>query len=600
MDKQKTRDEVNSKDRWKIELIYKDENAFLKDFQQVQKELEKLIEQKENFTKDSKSFACFFKQDEKVSRLLEKLYTYAKCRKDEDQANSTYQELEAKMTNIYAEYEEKTAFVIPDVLKLSKDTVLKYLQQEKDLENYHHFFDVIFEKDAHILDENTEKVLSAYGPVLSSASTTASYLTNADLVFDPIYDGEKELPVDQANYAIHIRSKNRKIRKDAFLSLHEGYKKVKNTLTSTYTAVLNYDAITARLRNYKSSIAMYLQPKHIPVKLYENLIEVVHQNLPVLYDYYDLKKKMLGLEEFHLYDSYLSTVQKNDKEYSFEEAKKIVLEALSVYGREYHDKLQEAFSHNWIDKYPNKGKRSGAYSMGCYDTIPYVLLNYTNTYTDVSTLAHELGHSMHTYYANKNNSYIEANYPIFLAEIASTTNELLLGHCMYQKADSKAEKLSILNEKLDLFKASIFRQAMFAEFEYMAHCYVDDKNVATVDYLCEMYYQLNKKYFGDGVVVDEDIQYEWLRIPHFYSPFYVYQYATSLAISCYVVENIIKEKEGFQEKYIEFLSSGGRDFPLEVLKIIDIDLADTKVFESAMKEFENTLEEFKKVYNEME
>ena len=207
---------------------------------------------------------------------------------------------------------------------------------------------------------------------------------------------------------------------------------------------------------------------------------------------------------------------------------------------------------------------------------------------------------MHTYYANKNNSYIEANYPIFLAEIASTTNELLLGHYMYQKADSKAEKLSILNEKLDLFKASIFRQAMFAEFEYMAHCYVDDSNVATADYLCEMYYQLNKKYFGDGVVVDQDIQYEWLRVPHFYSPFYVYQYATSLAISCYVVENIIKEKEGFQEKYIKFLSSGGRDFPLEVLKIIDIDLTDTKVFESAMKEFKNTLEEFKKVYNEME
>jgi len=599
MEKIKKRDEISSSDQWKVELIYQDLKAFEADFLQAEKELSRLVSQKEDFTKSSKNFLEFFKQDEKVSRLLEKLYIYAQCKNDEDKAVGTYQELKAKMVNIYAEYDEITSFVVPTILKMDKKIVEDYIEKEAELKPYRHFFEVIFEKKEHILDESTEKVISAYGPVLSSAATTASYLTDADLEFDSIRDENgKQVALDQATYAIYIRSKNRMVRKAAFENLHQGYAKVKNTLTSTYRAILDSDAITSRLRNYKSSIEHYLAPNHIPVKLYENLIKVVHQNLDTLYEYYDLKKEMLGLDEFHLYDGYVTTVKKNSRQYSFEEAKEIVLKSLSIYGEEYLGKLQEAFDTGWIDKYPNKGKTSGAYSTGSYDTLPYVLLNYTNTYSDVSTLAHELGHSMHTYYTNKNNPYIEANYPIFLAEIASTTNELLLGHYMYQNAQDKEEKLSILNEKLDLFKATIFRQTMFAEFEYLAHQHVDSKNVATVDYLCDMYYELNKKYFGNRVVVDRDIQYEWLRIPHFYRPFYVYQYATSLAISCYVCENIVQKTEGFQEKYLEFLSSGGRDYPLEVLKIIDIDLTDTKVFESAMREFKHTLEEFKKVYNE--
>lgn len=595
----KKREEISSEDKWDLEAIYKNEESFEQDFKEVEKELEILLKQKDNFIENAKNFAEFFQQDEKVSRLLEKLYTYAHCKNDEDKTNSTYQELKARMENFYAEYNEKTAFVIPTILKMDKNKVLEYIEQEENLKPYKHFFDIVFEKKEHILDENTEKILSAYGPVLSASSTTASYLTDADLEFDNIHDEEKrEVPFNEANYAIYIRSKNREVRKEAFKRLYEGYSKVKNTLASTYRTTVEKDAITARLRNYNSAIEMYLKPNHIPIKLYENLIEVVHQNLDTLYEYYDLKKSILNLDKFHLYDTYVSTTKRNEKEYSFAEARKIVQEALSVYGNEYSQKLEEAFENRWIDKYPNKGKKSGAYSTGSYDTLPFILLNYTNTYNDVSTLAHELGHSMHTYYTNKNNTYIEADYPIFLAEIASTTNELLLSHYMYTHSNDKEEKLSILNEKLDLFKATIFRQTMFAEFEYIVHNYTDKKNVATAEYLCDTYYQLNKKYFGDDVVVDEDIKYEWLRIPHFYRPFYVYQYATSLAISCYVAENIIKKTDLFQEKYMEFLSSGGRAFPLEVLKIIDIDLTDKKVFESATKEFKNTLEEFKKIYNE--
>ena len=599
MDKIKTRNEIDSSDKWSIDLIYKDVDSFNKDLKKVELEIEKLIELSEVFTESSEKFKEFFIQDEVVSRLLDKLSIYAHCKNDEDKTNGIYQELSGKITNIYAEYSEKTSSVIPNILKMNKEVVYQYINEQEDLKPYKHFLDMILSKKEHVLGEDIEKVLSAYQPVLSASGSTSAYLTDADLEFGTIENekGEK-IEFNEANYSTFIVSEDRTLRKNAFEKLYNTYGKVKNTLTSTYSTTVNNDSITSRLRNYNSSIEMYLKPKNIPIELYNNLIKVVRNNLDVLYEYYDLKKEILNLDEFHLYDTYVKVIKDSNKKYTFDEAKDIVIEALSIYGEDYTKVLKSAFTDGWIDKYPNKGKRSGAYSTGSYDTLPYVLLNYTNEYNDVSTLAHELGHSMHSYFAVKNNPYITADYPIFLAEIASTTNELLLSHYMYEKSNNRLEKLNILNEKLDLFKATIFRQTMFAEFEKNAHEYVDNKNVLTSDYLCDMYYKLNKDYFGDNVVIDEEIKYEWLRIPHFYTPFYVYQYATSLSISCYVAQNIINDTPGFKDKYIEFLSSGGRDYPLEVLKIIDIDLTDTKVFESAIDEFKKTLEEFKRIYYE--
>lgn len=599
MDKIKTRNEIDSSDKWSIDLIYKDVDSFNKDLKKVELEIEKLIELSKVFTESSEKFKEFFIQDEVVSRLLDKLAIYAHCKNDEDKTNSKYQELSGKITNLYAEYSEKTSSVIPNILKMNKEVVYQYINEQDDLKPYKHFLDMILSKKEHVLSEDIEKVLSAYQPVLSASGSTSAYLTDADLKFGTI-ENEKgeEIEFNEANYSTFIVSEDRTLRKNAFEKLYNTYEKVKNTLTSTYSTTVNNDSITSRLRNYNSSIEMYLKPKNIPIELYNNLIKVVRNNLDVLYEYYDLKKEILNLGEFHLYDTYVKVIKDNNKKYTFDEAKDIVIAALSIYGEDYTKVLKSAFTDGWIDKYPNKGKRSGAYSTGSYDTLPYVLLNYTNEYNDVSTLAHELGHSMHSYFTVKNNPYITADYPIFLAEIASTTNELLLSHYMYEKSNNKLEKLNILNEKLDLFKATIFRQTMFAEFEKNAHEYVDNKNVLTSDYLCDMYYKLNKDYFGDNVVIDEEIKYEWLRIPHFYTPFYVYQYATSLSISCYVAQNIINDTPGFKDKYIEFLSSGGRDYPLEVLKIIDIDLTDTKVFESAIDEFRKTLEEFKRIYYE--
>ena len=599
MDKIKTRNEIDSSDKWSIDLIYKDVDSFNKDLKKVELEIEKLIELSEVFTESSEKFKEFFIQDEVVSRLLDKLAIYAHCKNDEDKTNSKYQEIKGKITNLYAEYSEKTSSVIPNILKMNREVVYQYINEQDDLKPYKYFLDMILSKKEHVLGEDIEKVLSAYQPVLSASGSTSAYLTDADLEFGTI-ENEKgeEIEFNEANYSTLIVSEDRTLRKNAFEKLYNTYGKVKNTLTSTYSTTVNNDSITSRLRNYNSSIEMYLKPKNIPIELYNNLIKVVRNNLDVLYEYYDLKKEILNLDEFHLYDTYVKVIKDSNKKYTFDEAKDIVIEALSIYGEDYTKVLKSAFTDGWIDKYPNKGKRSGAYSTGSYDTLPYVLLNYTNEYNDVSTLAHELGHSMHSYFAVKNNPYITADYPIFLAEIASTTNELLLSHYMYEKSNNKLEKLNILNEKLDLFKATIFRQTMFAEFEKNAHEYVDNKNVLTSDYLCDMYYKLNKDYFGDNVVIDEEIKYEWLRIPHFYTPFYVYQYATSLSISCYVAQNIINDTPGFKDKYIEFLSSGGRDYPLEVLKIIDIDLTDTKVFESAIDEFRKTLEEFKRIYYE--
>ena len=599
MDKIKTRNEIDSSDKWSIDLIYKDVDSFNKDLKKVELEIEKLIELSEVFTESSEKFKEFFIQDEVVSRLLDKLAIYAHCKNDEDKTNSKYQEIKGKITNLYAEYSEKTSSVIPNILKMNREVVYQYINEQDDLKPYKYFLDMILSKKEHVLGEDIEKVLSAYQPVLSASGSTSAYLTDADLEFGTIENekGEK-IEFNEANYSTFIVSEDRTLRKNAFEKLYNTYGKVKNTLTSTYSTTVNNDSITSRLRNYNSSIEMYLKPKNIPIELYNNLIKVVRNNLDVLYEYYDLKKEILNLDEFHLYDTYVKVIKDSNKKYTFDEAKDIVIEALSIYGEDYTKVLKSAFTDGWIDKYPNKGKRSGAYSTGSYDTLPYVLLNYTNEYNDVSTLAHELGHSMHSYFAVKNNPYITADYPIFLAEIASTTNELLLSHYMYEKSNNRLEKLNILNEKLDLFKATIFRQTMFAEFEKNAHEYVDNKNVLTSDYLCDMYYKLNKDYFGDNVVIDEEIKYEWLRIPHFYTPFYVYQYATSLSISCYVAQNIINDTPGFKDKYIEFLSSGGRDYPLEVLKIIDIDLTDTKVFESAIDEFRKTLEEFKRIYYE--
>ena len=593
MEKVLERSEVKKEDTWDVESIYGSINDWQEDYDDCRSKITNLEEQKDSFLKDSKHFKDFILLSDKVERQLDKIYVYANLRNNEDTTNTTYQELLGKGLNLYQEYSEKTNFVVPLILKEDKKKIESFIDSEEELAPFRHTIEDILRYQGHNLSEVEEKVIAAYNTVLSSASKTADMLMDADMRFGNIKDEDgRKVELTQSNYGIYLRSNDRRVRKDAFEKMNQVFGSFKNTLTSTLESTIKCNSTTARLKNFHSSLELSLFENNIPVSLYHNLISVVHNNLEPLYKYFNIKKNKLGLKEFHLYDGYVSTVTDISKKYSFEEGKELVINALSVLGEDYIETLKKAFTERWIDIYPNRGKTSGAYSSGTYDTKPFVLLNYTEDYNDVSTLAHELGHSMHSYLSNTHNDHTNASYPIFLAEIASTVNELLLSYYMEHHASTKEEKLAILNERLDTFKGTIYRQTMFAEFELYMHDAVDKGEVLTAEKLCDKYYELNKLYFGDGVVVDNDIRYEWLRIPHFYRPFYVYQYATGLSIASYIAKNILEGKEGFRDKYLEFLSSGGKDDPLEILKIIDVDLTDTKVFEESLTMFKETVNTF--------
>ena len=593
MDKLLKREEIKEADKWDLGSIYKSLEDYNKDYEIAKSNINKLKEMQGTFLNNSTEFKNFLLLDSDTSRLMGKLSTYSARKYDEDTGNSTYQELYGNINNLYQSYGEATSFVVPMILEQDKDTIIGYLDKEQELSSFRHqILDVLRYKE-HTLSKEEEHIITAFSKVLDSSSDTADFLMDTDMKFGTIKDEEgMEVELTSSNYSTFLSSKNRDVRKEAFINYHKVYGNFKNTLTSTLASTCEALSVSSKLKKYNSSIEASLFNDFIPTKLYNNLIKVVHDNLPSLYKYFDIKKKILGIDEFHLYDGYVSTVKNISKKYSFEEGEKLVKDALSVLGDEYSRELDRAFKEGYIDKYPNLNKRSGAYSSGSYDTKPFVLLNYVGEYNDVSTLAHELGHSMHTYFSNHYNDYEKSSYPIFLAEIASTVNELLLSYYMEDNANTKDEKLFILNERLDLFKATIFRQTMFAEFEKYIHELTDNEEVLTSDGICNYYYELNKLYFGPNVIVDDEVRYECLRIPHFYTPFYVYKYATGLSIASYIVKNILNNTPNFKEKYLEFLKSGGRDYPLEVLKIIDIDLTDTKVIDSAMEMFKETLDKF--------
>lgn len=596
MEKVLERSEVKKEDTWDVESIYSTIDLWQEDYKRCRMAISSLEEQKETFLKNARNFKEFIIQSDQVDRLLEKIYVYASLKNNEDMASTQYQELLGKSENLYQEYSEKLNFVVPYILKEDKKKIESFMEEEEELMPFRHMIEDTLRYQNHHLSEVEEKVIAAYNTVLSSASKTADMLMDADMRFGNILDEDgNEVELTQSNYSTYICSKDRRVRKDAFLKMHQVFGNFKNTLATTLESTVKCNSVTARLKNFDSSLELSLFGNNIPTVLYHNLIRVVHDNLEPLYKYFSVKKKKLGLEEFHLYDGYVSTVLDITKKYSFEEGKQLVLDALSVLGDDYIHVLEKAFTDRWIDIYPNRGKTSGAYSSGTYDTKPFVLLNYMGDYSDVSTLAHELGHSMHSYLSNTHNEHTNASYPIFLAEIASTVNELLLSYYMENHADTKEEKLAIINERLDTFKGTIYRQTMFAEFELYMHDAVDKGEVLTAEMLCDKYYELNKLYFGDDVVVDHDIRYEWLRIPHFYRPFYVYQYATGLSIASYIAQNILEGKDGFRNQYLEFLSSGGKDDPLELLKIVDVDLTDTKVLQKSLTMFKETVDTFEQL-----
>lgn len=595
---EKLRCEIEDKYKWDLTKIYKDEKEWQKDFDDVKEKILKVLEYKDSFLSNGKKLYEYLKYDEEVSRKLEKIYYYAHLNYDADTLDEKYKVMTNKVSDLFTKYNELSSFVVPEILKLDEEKLNTFYKDEERLEDYRFSIENIYRFKNHTLDEEKEKMLSNLSKCLSNPEETYEALTDSDFEYDYITDEKgNKVKFNESNYSLFIKSKDRSVRKKAFEMLHNKYKKYIRTITSTYKGEVENNVVLAKIRNYDSAISAFLYSDNVPVDIYNNLIKVVNDNMNVLYDYYDLKKEMLSLDRLHMYDTYVEIINKIDKKYSFDEAKEIVIDALSVLGDKYVKNLKKAFDEKWIDIYHSKGKRSGAYSSGNFDVNPYVLLNFEGTLNDVSTLAHELGHSMHTYLSCKNNPYQYSSYEIFVAEVASTVNELLLANYMLKNSKNKDEKLAIINHILDLFKATLYRQTMFAEFEKETHKLREKGEVLTSELLSNTYYNLVKKYFGPNVLCDDLIRYEWARIPHFYYNFYVYKYATGISAASYIVDGILNNKEGALENYINFLKTGGSMYPLDELKIAGVNLNSKSVVLSAIKTFEKYLKEFKDIYN---
>lgn len=595
------REEIDNIYKWDLTLIYKNEQDLDKDYKYVKDNLKKIESYKTRLLESPKTLNEFLLLDEELSRKIEKMYVFANMTFDQDTSNSKSQELLGKIRNLYTKYSETISYVCPELLQSDYSLIEQYMTKLPEIKRYEKNLKEIYRMKPHTLSKEEEAILSTLGNVLNNPEDTYSYLTDSDMKFGNIIDEEgKEVELTESNYALYRVSKDRRVRKDSFNRLFTTYSNYKNTIASTFQGNVEVLSKLANIRHFNSSIEASLYDEQIDISVYNNLIDTVSKNLNILFDYFDIKKQALKVDELHLYDTYANLVDNYDKKYSFDEAKELVIKATSVLGSDYTKIINKAFDEHWIDIYPNDAKRGGAYSGGCYDTAPYLLLNYVGEYNDVSTLAHELGHSMHSYLTRTNNDYPTGDYKIFVAEVASTVNELLLAKYIVNNTKDKQEKLFILNNMLDLYKATIYRQVMFAEFESITHQKYSEGITLTNELLSNIYYDLNKKYFGDKVVVDDEIRFEWMRIPHFYYNFYVYKYAIGLSCASHIVSNILSGKKGAVENYIKFLSSGSTKPPMELLKDTGCDLTSSKVIESAIKTFDDLLNEFIDTYNELE
>lgn len=597
----KDRSMIDEKYKWDLTKIYKNTDEFLNDINLVTKMINDFKNKYENHVMESAStFYGSIVDELEIERLLGKLYSYASLKHDEDVSNNENQELKEKVVNLFDLENEKMYFTNVEMLNADYSTIEKYYIDEPKLLEHEKIIKDAFRYKKHMLPINEEKLLSKISNAFGNDEETYGFLVDSDMDFGNIKDEKGNfVELTDTNYSVYIESKDRRVRMDAFNSLYNHYKKFKNTLTSTFNGSIKQSVSIAKLRGYSSSFESALFKDELDENVYNTLVSTIHENLDIYQKYYDLKKDVLGLDELHLYDIYASMVDDYEKKYSFDEAKELVINALSILGDDYIKNFNRIFDEKWVDIYPNKNKRGGAYSGGSYDTNPYILLNYQGSLNDVSTLAHEGGHSIHSYYTRENNPVQYGSYPIFVAEVASTVNELLLSKYLLKVSKTKKEKLVILNRLLELFKGTIYRQVMFSEFEKYSYDLIENNDVITSDKLCQKYYELNKLYFGSNVVIDDLIRYEWEKVPHFYYNFYVYKYATGISAACKIVDGIINKKEGALDNYIRMLKNGCRENPLNTLKIAGVDMTDKSVYESAINMFNDAIEEFRLLKEEV-
>lgn len=594
MDHIKERREVPKEFQWNLERIFKTDEEFQKEIEAVRKQIDEFAKLEGHTTENAEMFYRSITAGNEIERRLNKLYTYASMKSDEDVANTENQAKKEQVVNLYNYASSKMYFQTPELLNTEKEVIESFYQAEPKLLEHKTNIEEVYRYKPHTLPKEEEKLLSNLSSAFGNDETTYGYLTDSDLDFGTIHDENGvEVPLTDTNFSIYIKSSKREVRKEAFERLYEVYKQFQNTITATFNGAIKQNVAMAHIKHYKTSFEAALFGDELDSKVYDTLVSSVRNHLDVLHDYYRLRKEVLNLKELHLYDVYTNLVPDTDTKYPFETASRLVLDALKPLGDAYINDLKQAFTEGWIDIYPNKNKRGGAYSSGSYDTMPYVLLNYQDKLDDVSTLAHELGHSMHSFYTRKNQPYQYGDYPIFVAEVASTVNELLLAKHMLKVSTNKNERLAILNQLLELFKGTIYRQVMFAEFEKYAYDLVEQDEVITPDKLCKKYYELNQDYFGSDVIVDKEIAYEWEKVPHFYYHFYVYKYATGISAACHIVEGILSGDEAKRDAYLKMLANGCRENPLNTLKIAGVDMTDKEVYESAIRMFADTIEEFR-------
>ena len=588
--KLRRRDEIPESDKWRIDKIYETPAKWNEELNKLKEEAPKLkdFEGKLGNKEDLKAFLLL---NEKLSRKLGKLYVYAHMRSHEDTSNPEMQSLVNKIDPYSAEFSSYTAYFVPEILSLKEGTIENFINEDKDLKQYKIYFEMILNEKPHILSKEVESVLASVSDCLGAPESIYSMLTNSDMTFGEIVDESgRKVELTEGNYISFIKSKDRKVREAAFKLLFGTYKKYENTLATSLTSSIKNFVFESKTRKYNSSLEASLKPNNIPVEVYYNALKTVDENMDALHRYVRIKKKLLNLEEIHMYDLYVPVIECKKEHLEYKDAISLVEEGLKPLGKEYLDIFNEGINEGWIDVYENKGKRSGAYSWGSYDTMPYVLLNYNYELNDASTLAHEMGHSIHSYYTRKTQPYFYGDYSLFCAEVASTTNEILLIHHLIEKETDKNKKLYLINQELEQIRTTVFRQLMFAEFELKTHEAIENGESLTSEVLCKMWKDINIKYFGEDMNVDEEISIEWARIPHFYSDFYVYQYATGYAAASSFANSILSKGEEAVEKYKGFLKAGGSMYPIDTLKMAGVDMTTSKPLKDTLDRFNELLD----------
>ena len=586
------RSEVKEEYTWDLSDMYASKEAWDKELEEVLAITGEIKKMEGKVTVTAADLLFTLEQSAKAEQKLELAGSYASRLYDQDQKNTAHQAMFQKIMALFTDYGSRTAFIVPEILAADENVLEGFMKEKPELELYRIQIQEIQRRKAHSLSAEMEKLVAMTGEMGQTAEQVFSIISNADFVYPEITDenGEK-VRISHGNFVPLEESADRRVRKDAFENFYSVYKQFANTLAGLYNGQVKQQIFYAKARNYESTLEAAVDANNVPSKVYYNLIDTVNKNIDKMHRYVKIRKKCLGVDELHMYDIYTPMIADAAKKIPFEEAKETVLKALAPLGEEYVAKVKEGFENRWIDVYENEGKRSGAYSAGSYGAHPYVLLNQNDTLDNMFTLAHEMGHAMHSYYSNENQPYIYSQYKIFVAEVASTCNEILLMEYLLSNTTDKKERAYLLNHYLDSFKGTVYRQTMFAEYEMRTNKMVEDGESLTADNLCALYRELNEKYYGPDMISDEEITYEWARIPHFYYNFYVYQYATGFSAAVAIAHAILKEGAPAVERYKKFLSGGCSQSPVELLKIAGVNMEEPTPVQEALNVFGEVLDE---------